>query len=234
MMQLRTAPYRDQQTSWPPHGRHILAQYDDDSVWVYQAYRQEIGDFAAEHGYFGGAFSYSRMSWIKPNFLWMMYRSGWGTKPGQEVTLAVRLRRAFFERVLAAAVHSPYRQGVYPSPEAWKRAVGKSSVRLQWDPDHGPAGDKLERRAIQLGLRGDVLAEYGRHAIVEIVDLSGFVAEQRPNAASKPYASLLTPAETAYLPTSRQVRERLELDEARRAPGWSPAPTPGPRSGSMS
>jgi len=27
------------------------------------------------------------MSWIKPNFLWMMYRCGWGTKEGQQVTL---------------------------------------------------------------------------------------------------------------------------------------------------
>src|SRR5262245_58806343 len=25
------------------------------------------------------------MSWIKLNFLWMMFRSGWGTKPDQEV-----------------------------------------------------------------------------------------------------------------------------------------------------
>ncbi|MCP3995457.1 MAG: DUF4291 domain-containing protein [bacterium] len=210
-MQLRTAPYAEQQQSWPPRGRHILAQYDDDSVIVYQAYRPEIGDFAAEHGYFGGEFSYSRMSWIKPNFLWMMYRSGWGTKGGQEVTLAVRLRRAFFERVLEAAVHSSYRPAVYGSREAWQRAVRKSPVRLQWDPDHGPTGGKLERRAIQLGLRGKVLAEYGREAIVEIVDVSDFVAQQRLNIAPGRRASLLTPSERPYLPARREVGERLDL-----------------------
>jgi hypothetical protein len=38
-------------------------------VVVYQAYRPEIGHFAAQHGYFGGSFSLDRMSWIKPNFL---------------------------------------------------------------------------------------------------------------------------------------------------------------------
>ncbi|WP_141653813.1 DUF4291 family protein, partial [Erwinia billingiae] len=25
-------------------------------------------------------FSMTRMTWIKPSFLWMMYRSGWGMK----------------------------------------------------------------------------------------------------------------------------------------------------------
>ena len=58
---------------------------NSEGVIVYQAYRPSIGTYAVEHGHFGGEFSYSRMSWIKTNFLWMMYRSGWGTKPGQEV-----------------------------------------------------------------------------------------------------------------------------------------------------
>src|SRR6476620_9141200 len=69
----------------PKTGRHIIAQYNETSVVVYQAYRPAIAHFALEHGYFGGEFSLGRMSWIKPNFLWMMYRSGWGTKVGQEV-----------------------------------------------------------------------------------------------------------------------------------------------------
>jgi len=25
----------------------------------------------------------NRMTWIKPNFLWMMYRSGWASKKNQ-------------------------------------------------------------------------------------------------------------------------------------------------------
>jgi hypothetical protein len=70
--------YLDQQQRWPSSGRHILACFDEESIVVYQAYSPAIGRFAARHGYFGGEFSYSRMSWIKPNFLWMMYRSNWG------------------------------------------------------------------------------------------------------------------------------------------------------------
>src|SRR6185503_16242831 len=145
---------------WPVAGRHIMAQFNAETVVVYQAYRPAIGVFAAQHQRFGGEFSLSRMSWIKPNFLWMMYRSGWGTKEGQEITLAVRLRRAGFDAILSQAVHSNYVAEVYGTPENWKTRLAKSPVRLQWDPDHDPRGGKLERRAIQLGLAGDVLRSY--------------------------------------------------------------------------
>src|SRR4051794_22208495 len=149
-MNLKTEPYLEQLRRWPPTGRHILAQLDDESVVVYQAYRPAIGRFAAEHGYFGGAFSLDRMSWVKPNFLWMMYRSGWGSREGQQVVLAVWLRRAAFDEVLRQAVHSSFVPEVYGGEQEWKQAVAGSCVRLQWDPDHDPSGQKAERRAIQL------------------------------------------------------------------------------------
>src|SRR5690349_4381207 len=177
-MNLRTESYADQSVRWPKRGRVILAQFDAESIVVYQAYRPSIGHFAARHGYFGGEFSLSRMSWIKPNFLWMMYRCGWASKEGQEVVLAVRLKRAGFDSLLAEAVHSAYKEVVYHSEEAWKRAVEHSDVRLQWDPDHAPAGAKVERRAIQLGMRGEALARYAREWIIEIEDISDFVREQ--------------------------------------------------------
>jgi len=146
--------YKEQVKNWPQTGRHILAQYDEESIIVYQAYRKEIGNFAASKGYFGGPFSYSRMSWIKPNFLWMMYRSGWATKPNKKL---------------------------FHSQDEWKQAVKQSEVRLQWDPDHSPTGKKVERRAIQLGLRGKILEKYGTSPI-EIIDISEFVSKQRENA----------------------------------------------------
>ena len=68
-MALVTERYPEQVKVWPRDGRHILGQFDDETVIVYQAYRPAIGRFAAEHGAFGGDFSYSRMSWVKPNFL---------------------------------------------------------------------------------------------------------------------------------------------------------------------
>src|SRR5262245_5569752 len=103
-----TEHYLDQRKRWPSSGRHILACFDEESILVYQAFSAAIGMFAVHNGYFGGEFSYGRMSWIKPNFLWMMYRSGWGQSLGQEVVLAVRLRRSFFDSILELAVPSSF------------------------------------------------------------------------------------------------------------------------------
>ena len=88
-------------------------------------------------------FSFERMSWIKTNFLWMMYRCGWCSKKNQERVLAVRITKAGFHEILA---------------HAWtrKHSATEEIVRLQWDPDHSPRYGKMQRRAIQLGLKGQV------------------------------------------------------------------------------
>jgi hypothetical protein len=208
-MPLRTEPYRAQAVRWPTSGRHVLAQYDATTIVVYQAYAPAIGHFAAEHGWFGGAFSYDRMSWLKPNFLWMMYRSGWGTKPGQEVTLAVRLWREAFDAILAEAVHSSYIPEVYGTEVAWKARVARSQVRLQWDPDHAPGGAPVERRAIQLGLRGELLRRYGREWVVSVEDVSDLVAEQRAHARAGELDELVTPSEEVYPVMDAAVAARL-------------------------
>lgn len=208
---LPTEPYPEQVKVWPRQGRHVLAQFDAETVVVYQAYNPAIGRYAAGHGAFGGDFSYARMSWIKTNFLWMMYRSGWGTKENQEVTLALRLRRAFFDALLAQAVPSSWDRDLYPTREDWSRAVGRSEVRLQWDPDHHPSGAKLDRRAIQLGLRGRVLEAFGRHELVEVIDLTDFVAEQRSALAARGASALVTPRERVYTPADPAVAARLGL-----------------------
>ncbi|CBN56955.1 MULTISPECIES: DUF4291 domain-containing protein [Kamptonema] len=209
-MNLLTLPYLTQVSRWPKAGRHILAQFDENSIVVYQAYRPAIGDFAALHGYFGGEFKLSRMSWIKPNFLWMMYRSGWGTKEGQEVILAVRLKRSAFDEVLTAAVHSTFVSEVYASEKEWKQAAKNSSVRLQWDPDHHPNGSQEERRAIQLGLRGEILVHYAQDWIINIEDISEFVQEQHQNL-KEGMANLLTPSEEVYPITNSDTAKRLQI-----------------------
>lgn len=209
-MNLLTLPYLMQVSRWPKAGRHILAQFDENSIVVYQAYRPAIGDFAALHGYFGGEFKLSRMSWIKPNFLWMMYRSGWGTKEGQEVILAVRLKRSAFDEILTAAVHSTCVPEVYASEKEWKQAAKRSFVRLQWDPDHHPSGMKLDRKAIQLGLRGEFLVHYAQDWIINIEDISEFVQEQRQNL-KEGMANLLTPSEEVYPITNSDTAKRLQI-----------------------
>lgn len=210
-MSLITETYAKQILRWPKKGRHILAQFDDSSIIVYQAYRPEIGHFAARNGYFGGEFSLSRMSWIKPNFLWMMHRSGWGRKPGQEVILAIRLKREGFDNILAQAVHSSFVPGIYKDNQNWQEALLSSTVRLQWDPDHDPSGKKLERRAIQLGLRGEALERYSQEWIVEIEDISEFVSSQYQFINSKDHHQLVTPKEEVYKVQDVELAKRLQL-----------------------
>ncbi len=202
-MSLPTANYLAQASTWPAEGEHILAHHDEDTVIVYQAYRPAIGRFAVEHGRLDGPdYSLNRMSWIKPNFLWMMYRSGWGTKPGQEVILGIRLRRAFFDELLRAAVPSSYDTSAYRDREAWQHDVAKSDVRLQWDPDHAPDGARLPRRAVQLGLRGSTLARFASQEILEVIDMSPFVEAQRLLLHDN-WDELMTPIETVYVPLNR-------------------------------
>jgi hypothetical protein len=206
---LAVESYLQQRERWPGSGRQLLAQYDADTVVVYQAYRPEIGHVAARHGRFGDGFSLSRMSWIKPNFLWMMYRSGWGTKEGQEVVLAIRLRRPGFDAILAQAVPSTFDPKRFDSETSWSKAVASSSVRLQWDPDHHPSGAREERRAIQLGLRDSALKSYVSEWIVSIEDISPFVAEQRRHL--KDLSSLRTPREESYPIAAPEVAKALGL-----------------------
>lgn len=73
---LLLAPWESEIASRPTQGRQVIAQYTDDAVLVYQAFRKDIGTYAAAQGHFEGApgFLPDRMTWIKPNFLWMMYR----------------------------------------------------------------------------------------------------------------------------------------------------------------
>jgi len=210
---LPAQPYLEQAAGWPKSGRHILAHSDETSVVVYQAYRLSIARYALAHGEFGGSdFSFSRMTWIKPNFLWMMYRSNWAMSEGQEMILGIRLSRTFFERILVDAVPSSYSQYCGDTHSEWQGKLSSSEVRLQWDPDHDPSGRKLERRAIQLGLRGGVLRAFATSEIRELFDMTPFVVAQRSHVKRNAWTNLLTPIETIYTPLNSAAAENVGLD----------------------
>lgn len=115
---LKTEKYSIQKDKWPGSGRHILAQFNDEAILVYQAYNDQIADYAIQNQRFGGPhWSSTRMTWIKTNFLWMMYRCGWGQKKSQERVLGIWLKRESFEKYLQI--------GLKDSDE-------KGTVRLQW------------------------------------------------------------------------------------------------------
>jgi len=177
---IKTEKYEIQKERWPRMGRHILAQYTDNAILVYQSYNRSIAKYALEHQKFDGCLEYNctRNTWIKTNFLWMMFRSGWGRKKNQEITLGIWLKREAFERILAnvrVVVNKNVKKKNFVQT-GQGREFG--IVRLQWDPDHSPNGTpNKNRRAIQLGLK-KVKSFISGEDILKIVDLSDFVAEQ--------------------------------------------------------
>src|SRR5437588_7274115 len=103
-----------------PAERHVRAMYSDQSIVVYQAYSAPIADAALAARTFVAPFKRERMTWIKPSFMWMMYRSGWGTKEGQERILAVEMTREGFEWALSHASLSHYDRRVHASAQEWE------------------------------------------------------------------------------------------------------------------
>ncbi len=93
-----------------PSLRDIRALFDDFTITAYQAYSPQIGRPAAASGTFSGTpFKLDRMTWIKPSFLWAMYRSGWARKPGQATSGGA---------ILKMFVLGSYRTSNFPVPRA--------------------------------------------------------------------------------------------------------------------
>jgi len=211
-LKIITTKYTEYLREIPTEGRHILAQQSDDKILVYQAFKPEIANYAIEHQVFGGAhYSYNRMSWIKPNFLWMMYRAGWATKKGQEKILGIWLKKSDFDKILSQSVFSSYTNDLYDSHDEWKQALEDFPVRLQWDPDHDPYGAKQERKAIQLGIKGELLRVFGLEMICEIIDMTEFVTKQKAHLDNQEISILNVPIETIYTPTSDKIKKQIGL-----------------------
>ncbi len=155
--------------------RAIRASFDAQTIVVYQAYSAAIGEPALTHQRFVPPFSLQRMTWIKPSFLWMMERSNWGQKAGQEVVLAVRIKRSGWEEALAMGVLSHPDKTLYASAEAWQADSHAAKVRIQWDPERSLRGGKLEYRSIQVGLGRQVIRQYAEEWVVGIEDMRPLV-----------------------------------------------------------
>ena len=69
-------------TSSPIPYRQIRALFDDDTITVYQAYSKTIAEAAVREQRLTASpeFSGTRMTWVKPSWCWMMYRSGYSFK----------------------------------------------------------------------------------------------------------------------------------------------------------
>src|ERR1700758_2929548 len=103
-LKIITESYENSVNRLPKTGQYILASQTEHDLIVYHAYKPAIADYAVKHQVLGGPdFSYQRMSWIKPNFLWMMYRCGWASKKDQERVLAIWINKTHFEKIISCA-----------------------------------------------------------------------------------------------------------------------------------
>ena len=108
-------------------------------------------------------------------------------------------------------MYSTFKPELYQSKEKWQDQVKSSNARLQWDPDHNPYGTKLERKAIQVGLRNDLIKSFSKDDLVEVEDISGFVKEQLEHVKSKRLDLLKTPKEKPFRFRNQALNKKLEL-----------------------
>ncbi|MEJ2066269.1 MAG: DUF4291 domain-containing protein [Reinekea sp.] len=158
--------------------RQIRAVYDDKTIRVYQAYSDAIADSALKHGTFQSPpFKMERMTWIKPSFLWMMYRAGWGKKDvGQKRILAIDIMRDGFEWALENSLLS-HDANKYKDKDEWLKIKKATPVRIQWDPERDLYLQPLEHRAIQIGLTNEAVPLYVNEWIQKITDVTDLAME---------------------------------------------------------
>jgi Domain of unknown function (DUF4291) len=192
--------------------REIRADYDRSTIVVYQAYNDAIADAAVKAQKFVAPFSMNRMTWIKPSFLWLMERSGWGTKSNQERILAVRITRAGWDRCLRKGVLTAFDGSIHRSIEQWREEFQSAAVHVQWDPERSIHGKKLEYRSIQVGLSRSVIARYVNEWTREIKDLTQLTRKLRDLRKAGKYgeAKRLLPSECVY-EVDDQTSQRLGL-----------------------
>ncbi|MCY1044758.1 DUF4291 domain-containing protein [Corallococcus sp. bb12-1] len=192
--------------------REVRADFDRASIVLYQAYPDAIADVAVKQQKFGPPFSVGRMTWIKPSFLWLMHRSNWGRKSGQERTLAVRIKRSGWEEALGAGVLTAYEPKAHGTQDAWRKAFESAPVHIQWDPERTLRGAGLPHDSIQVGLSRAVIQRFVDDWTVSITDLTPLTQKLRKHLddGRADQATRLLPKESVY-PVPPELARRLGM-----------------------
>jgi hypothetical protein len=210
---MKTEKYTEQVNRLPKTGRQIIGRKEGEHIIVYQAFNKNISDYAISHQQFGGShYSFTRMSWIKPGFLWMMHRAGWAAKENQQAILAITLPLVHFKTILEQATISSYDKNLFATEAEWKKELNATEVRLQWDPDHDPMGIKQERKAIQLGLKGAILKQFCTEWITQIEDITDFVREQHSHVVNHELDKLSVPFEEVINLEDSGIEQRIGIN----------------------
>ncbi|KAL4886161.1 hypothetical protein BJY04DRAFT_99214 [Aspergillus karnatakaensis] len=191
-LNLKTIPYRQ-----------IRAVFTPTTITVYQAYPPSIATAAITTQSFTQVpgFKMERMTWIKPSFLWMAYRSGYASKKNQERVLAIEISRDGFEWALSHACLSHVsKDATKEETREWKKKMEECPVRVQWDPERDLWGNPLTWRSLQVGLKGEAVERYVNEWIVGVRDVTGVMheIEKRIGKGDVEGATGLLPAEEIF------------------------------------
>ena len=192
----------------------IEAEYDEEGVYFYQAFNDAIADWALEHQCLGGEeFKPARMTWIKPSFAWVLYRSGYASKHHQTRILKIKLSHATVAELLSEC--------------SCGHGGGGALGRVQWDPardimtsDGREPGKMMRTRAIQIGVRARLSELYVSRilSVEDVTDLAHRVGRAHlANTGSEQLMQELIkdlPDERAYTPAcSDEVLTNLGMKE---------------------
>jgi hypothetical protein len=183
-----------------PSQYEVRADFDARTVVMYQAFPPAIADAALRAGRFTAPFSFNRMTWIKPSFLWLMHRSNWARKPGQERILAVRITREGWEAALAHAVPTT----------GDPAALAAAAVHVQWDPERSVRGAALNHYSIQVGVGRHLIRTFADEWVVGLTDLTPQVrkAAELVRGGGAARAQRMLPPERVY-PLDPELARRI-------------------------
>lgn len=182
----------------PPH--QVRAHFTEKSVFVFQAFSKEIGTASVKAQRLVSPFRRDRMTWIKPSFSWMMYRSGWGMKEGQEFILRIELTRSGFEWALSHACLTAFIKAKSSDYSSWKKSLQERPIRIQWDPERTLLLEALPWRTIQIGIGSAATDMYVDEWLLGIEDFTQTARRVYEAVGVRDFdtADHLVPPETPY------------------------------------
>ncbi|WP_047246185.1 DUF4291 domain-containing protein [Maribacter thermophilus] len=192
--------------------QEIRAAFDSETITVYQAYNKGIALPAIKNNKFEKPFSFNRMTWIKPSFLWLMERSNWGNKSNQDYILGIKIKRPYWDKALSMGVLTDPDKHVYSSGHEWEQKFKEAKVHIQWDPERTLKGGKLQERTIQVGISRFLIEAYNNEWISEIIDLTPLVKKINALRKAGKYkeAKRLLPIEKVY-PLDDETEKRIGI-----------------------
>jgi hypothetical protein len=187
----------------------VRADYDPETIVIYQAFRPHIALPALDAQRFVPPFSFNRMTWIKPSFLWLMERSKWGQKTGQHI-LAVRILRTGWEEALSLGVLTTPELSIYGNRDQWQKEFDKAVVHIQWDTERSISGAGLPYYSIQVGLSRQIIQRYVDDWIVKIEDYSSLAHKivGLIKSGKRDKVKLYLPKEKVY-PLDKSIVKRI-------------------------